>query len=202
MSSELPVGRRIIIVGSSCAGKSTLGERLAGLLGVPFVELDALFWKPGWVNSDDDEFMARIAEETAGDGWVVAGNYHRQTTPLTWPRADTIIWLDMSRPVTTWRVLKRSWRRWRSNELLWGTNREKFWEQLKVWSPTESLIAYNWSTHHEKRARYLAAMRDPAYAHVRFHHLRTPREVSGLLAALSTGAEYLRPTLATTHSEE
>jgi chloramphenicol 3-O-phosphotransferase len=65
-------GRRIIVVGPSCAGKTTLAERLAELLGVPFVELDALYWKPGWEESSDEEFVPRVMEATAGDGWVVA----------------------------------------------------------------------------------------------------------------------------------
>ncbi|MGE5588955.1 MAG: shikimate kinase, partial [Clostridia bacterium] len=64
-----PVGRRIHVIGNSCAGKSTLGERLARSLGVPFVELDALSWQPGWVDlnaTDPRELERRMSEATAG----------------------------------------------------------------------------------------------------------------------------------------
>ena len=40
--------RRVSVVGCPGTGKSTLGRQLAGVLGVPFVELDAIFHLPGW----------------------------------------------------------------------------------------------------------------------------------------------------------
>src|SRR5688500_3597481 len=46
------IGKRIIVVGSSGSGKSTLGEQLAARLDVPFIELDALYWEPGWVEAE------------------------------------------------------------------------------------------------------------------------------------------------------
>ena len=46
---SVQIGRRIHVVGNSCSGKSSLGERLAAALQVPFVDLDALNWLPGWV---------------------------------------------------------------------------------------------------------------------------------------------------------
>jgi adenylate kinase family enzyme len=171
----------VIVVGPSCAGKSTLAQRLADVLEVPFVELDALYWRPGWEGTPDDEFMGRIEAATAGDGWVVAGAYHRQTTPTIWPRADTVVWLDIPLRTTTWRILRRSWSRWRTRELLWGTNEEKFWQQLKVWSEEESLIGYTWRTHREKRRRYAGAMQDPAYGHIRFVRFRSSREADAWL---------------------
>ncbi|MGH2610790.1 MAG: adenylate kinase [Tepidiformaceae bacterium] len=186
------VGRRVIVVGASCAGKSTLSERLAGMLGVPFVELDALFWKPGWEKTPDDEFLPKVVEATSGDGWVVAGAYHRQTEPTVWPRAETAVWLDFPLRTVTWRILRRSWVRWRRKELLWGTNEEKFWEQLKVWSHDDSLIGYTWRTHGQKRARYTAAMADPAYAHIRFVRLRSQREVDAWLAGVEASLDESR----------
>ena len=54
--------QRILVMGSSGSGKSTFGRRLSELTGIPFVSLDALFWKPGWVASDNAEFGQRVAE--------------------------------------------------------------------------------------------------------------------------------------------
>ncbi|MGH7752955.1 MAG: adenylate kinase [Gemmatimonadales bacterium] len=180
--------RRVIVIGPSCAGKSTLGELLAAVLGVPFVELDALFWKPGWVGSADEEFMPRIKAATDGDGWVVAGAYHRQSEPMTWPRAELAVWLDFPLRTVTWRILRRSWVRWRRKELLWGTNEERFWGQLKVWSEKDSLIGYTWRTHGRKRARYTAAMADPVYGHLQFVRLRGQREADAWIGDLEAAA--------------
>ncbi len=171
-----PIGRRVVVVGNTSSGKSTLGERLASLLDVPFVELDALYWKPDWQPSTDEEFLARTAAATTGDGWVVAGNYSK-TMPVTWPRADTVIWLDLPLPVVLWRILVRSWRRSRSGELLWGTNTERFTKHLKLWDTEQSLLAYALTAHRRKQRRYVGAMADPQWAHLRFVRLRSAGEV-------------------------
>lgn len=178
-----PIGRRVIVLGSSCTGKSTLGARLALLLEVPFVELDALFWKPDWVETPDAEFQEKVLAATAGEGWVVAGGYHRQTQPVLWPRVQTIVWLDLPLLVSTGRIIRRSWRRSRDHELLWGTNYEKFWPQFKLWD-NDSLITFTLRTHRAKRRRYAAAMADPAWAHINWVRLRSQRELDAWLRSV------------------
>lgn len=178
------IGRRVIVVGPSCAGKSTLGAALAAWLGAPFIELDALYWKPGWQPTPDAEFHEMLRDAHAGESWVTAGNYFGHTVAVTWPLADTIIWLDFPRQLTTWRILRRSWRRWRSREVLWGTNTERFWSQLKVWDPDESLIAYTLRSHERRRMVMLAAMDDPQWSRVSFVRLPTPGSVRRFVAAL------------------
>ena len=131
------IGRRIQVIGDSCSGKSTLGAKLASALGVPLVELDALNWRPGWVGlnaTEPEEFERLIAHETCGDEWVVAGSYTRFCQQVFWPRLQTIIWLDLPLYLLVWRMLRRSWTRWRSRELLWGTNYDRLWPRLKVWN--------------------------------------------------------------------
>jgi len=96
--------------GHSGSGKSTLGRVLAGRLGLPFVELDALFWEPEWTPAPDDIFRSRIREATASDGWVVAGNYSAHTEDVLWPRAETMIWLAYGLPLLLRRLIARSWR--------------------------------------------------------------------------------------------
>lgn len=180
LHSRSPIGRRVHVIGSTSSGKSTLGERLARVLGVPFVELDALNWEPGWVGlnaHDPEEFERRIADATAGEGWVVAGSYTGFSQRVFWPRLDTVVWLDLPLPQIVWRVLARSWRRWRSKELLWGTNYESFWKQLAVWRREESLLWWAVTQHQRKRRGMLAYMADPAWSHIRFVRLTTSAEV-------------------------
>jgi len=54
---------RVVVIGSSCCGKSTTGARLAAKLGHPFVELDELFWGPNWQPKRPEQFasLARLA---------------------------------------------------------------------------------------------------------------------------------------------
>ena len=164
---------RVIIIGPSCSGKSTLGRDLAARLGAAHVELDALFWEPNWQEPGAETFRQRVRDATAaGNGrWVVSGGYVSRLLDVIWPDATTIIWLDLPKRVTLPRIITRSWRRWRTHELLWGTNYEVFWPQLKLWSE-DSLIGYTLRTQ-PKRSRELVALaaseRFPGLRWVRLH---------------------------------
>jgi adenylate kinase family enzyme len=46
--ASLPVRpRRVLVAGTSGAGKTTLASRVAALLDLPHIEIDALFHGPG-----------------------------------------------------------------------------------------------------------------------------------------------------------
>src|SRR5688572_10323261 len=131
--------RRVVVVGVTNAGKTTMARRLAARLGVPHVELDALFWEPNWTEATDDAFRERVAVAASGDGWVVCGNYKR-VQDLLWPRADTVVWLDPPLRVVLRRAVTRTI--WRSilRTNLWGTgNRERI---SNVWSEKDSLFKW------------------------------------------------------------
>jgi hypothetical protein len=91
-----------------------------------------------------------------------------------------MVWLDFPLRVTLPRVLARSWRRSRSSRLLWGTNRERFWPQLKLWS-AESLLHWNIKRHRPRRRFHEDAMDDPAWRHLRFVRIRNQRAVDALM---------------------
>jgi adenylate kinase family enzyme len=88
-----------------------------------------------------------------------------------------VIWLDLPLRVTLPRMVRRTWRRWRTHELLWGTNVEEPWQHLRLWEVNRNLFSYSVVHHRSRRRRILAEMRDPQWAHIRFVHLRSPREV-------------------------
>lgn len=67
----------INVVGTSGSGKSTLARRLAHRLGLPWIELDRLYWRPNWQGTPDEAFFAAIVAATASPGWVLDGNYNR-----------------------------------------------------------------------------------------------------------------------------
>lgn len=103
---------------------------------------------------------------------------------MFWPRLETVIWLDLSLPVLLTRALTRSWRRWRSKELLWGTNYERFWSQLMIWRKEESLLCWIATQYRCKRRDMAELMANARWAHIRFIRLTSTREIEQFTAAL------------------
>jgi adenylate kinase family enzyme len=98
--------KRILIIGSGGAGKSTLSRCLQKLLGIPLVHLDSIFWKPGWVETPRPEWKRIVCELVQGDSWIMDGNYSG-TLDIRIDACDTIIFLDLPRTTCSWRVIKR-----------------------------------------------------------------------------------------------
>ncbi len=178
-AEPVAIGPNISVVGDSCSGKTTLAAALAERLGLRHVELDSLSWQPNWTPTPDDVFLERVHEAVANPGWVIDGNYGRIIRPITWGAADTVVWLDFPLRVTLPRTLARSFRRWRTRELLWGTNRERFWEHFLPWD--RSLIWWTLKSHRRRRIAYSAAMTDPQWEGTQFIRLRSPAEVEPFL---------------------
>jgi adenylate kinase family enzyme len=171
------LGPRVVVGGVSGSGKSTLAAELARRLGAPHVELDAHYHQPGWTAASDEEFCASVAAATAGDTWVVDGNYSR-VRDVWLPRATTFVWLDYRRGVATWRTVRRTARRLFLRVELWNGNHERLSNLFDPGHP----IRWSWSQHPGSRARYEAATTDPAWAHVEVVRLRTPNETARWLA--------------------
>lgn len=184
--TEFPIPRRMHIIGNSGSGKSTLAAHLADVVSVPVVELDALNWEPGWVGlneTDPGEFERRIGKATSGDAWIVAGSYSGFAKRVFWDRAEYVVWLDFPVPILILRVLKRAWQRWRTRELLWGTNYERFWPHLAAWRK-ESLVWWIVTQQNRKRREMRAAMADPKWAHIKFVRLTSLVEIERFMALL------------------
>jgi adenylate kinase family enzyme len=59
--------KKVLVIGSGGAGKSTFAKRLAAKTGLPLLHLDALFWHPGWVETPKDEWLRRIEHLSADE---------------------------------------------------------------------------------------------------------------------------------------
>jgi adenylate kinase family enzyme len=174
--------RRMLVLGVTGSGKSTVAERLAARLGLTYLELDALYWKPGWVESDRDDFRARVELATRAPGWTLAGNY-RSVRDIAWPRAEAAVWLDYPFALVFGQLWRRTWKRWRTQELLWGTNREPLLAHLKLWSK-ESLFHWLVRTYRPRKREYAALFALPEFAHLRVFRFRHPRETETWEAGL------------------
>jgi adenylate kinase family enzyme len=174
--------RRISVVGNSGAGKTTFARTLATQLGVPHVELDSFFHQPNWTPSPLDVFRDQVTAALAGDGWVVDGNYS-VLRDLIWDRADTVVWLDLPRPVVMRQVIARTLRRMATRETLWNGNRER-WRNIVCLDPDKSIIMWAWNQHEKYRERYAAASVEPAYRHLTFVRLTSRKEMQRFAADL------------------
>lgn len=118
--------KRISVVGTSGSGKTTFAGKLAEILSVPHIELDALHWEADWVEAANEVFRSRVREAARADRWVIDGNYSSRARDLVWERADTVVWLDYSFPVIFSRVVGRTFRRLVSGEECCNGNRERW----------------------------------------------------------------------------
>ena len=168
------VYKRIVVIGVTGCGKSVLAEKLAQKLDLNFIELDALYWKPGWVDSDLEEFHQKVEEATRAPAWALAGNYNN-ARDLIWPRAEAVIWLDYPFPLVFERLVKRTLQRWWTQESLWGTNYERLLPQLKIWSKNS---LFYWQVYSYRRHKwfYPQLIASPEYSHLKFFHFKRPRE--------------------------
>jgi adenylate kinase family enzyme len=147
--------QRVAIVSGPGAGKSTL----ARALGLPHVELDALWWESGWRQTPLDLFQARVREVVDGDAWVIDGFYVEEAgVPIVWARADTLVWLDLPRQRCVPRAVRRSLGQVVRRVELWNGNRQRasvltpfsVWRLWRRW-PTypatieRALAAHDWS---------------------------------------------------------
>jgi adenylate kinase family enzyme len=123
----------IVIVGSTGCGKTTLAGKLAQKLALEHVELDALYWEADWTGVPREIFRARVEQAVSVPGWVCDGNY-RNARDILWPRAQALIWLDYPFMTIFWRLLRRTWRDWRTQEPLCNGNHEVIWRHFKLWS--------------------------------------------------------------------
>jgi adenylate kinase family enzyme len=133
--------KKVLVIGSSGAGKSTFTRRLGEATGLPVVHLDKLFWHPNWVETSKDEWVIKVEEALKGDSWIMDGNFSG-TLAMRLEACDAVIFLDMPHVVCVYRVLKRValYRKGSRPDMAEGCDEKFDWEFLKwVWNyPTRS----------------------------------------------------------------
>ena len=98
--------KKIVILGNSGAGKTTLALQLQQQLNLPLYHLDQLWWLPGWKEDTRENFDRKLGEILRKDSWIIDGEYTR-TLAERLKFADTAILLDYPSILCLWRTLKR-----------------------------------------------------------------------------------------------
>ena len=178
--TERAIGDRIVVIGTTGAGKTTMAGRLSSKFGIPHIEIDALFWKPNWGETPDDEFLPKVEQATRGDRWVIDGNYSR-TRSIVWRRAETVVWLDYRFVRIFFQLLRRTLRRCVTREELWENCYEGFGSAV---FSRDSILVWLFKTYARRRRNVPVVLADPAYRHLTVHRFRTPRQARRWFDAL------------------
>lgn len=172
--------RRIVILGTTGSGKTTLSRRLSQMLNVPTVELDAIRHGPNWAETPDDVFRQRVAASLSSEDWVVDGNYSL-ARDIIWPHATTLVWLDYSFPLVFWRLFWRTMTRGIMRTRLWNDNREDLWRHFLT---KDSLFLWAFRTHWSRRKSLAAVLDSPDYRHIEVLRFKSARETREWLERL------------------
>jgi len=177
---------RIVVIGTSGAGKTMMASGIASALNLPCIELDRLHWGPNWnalSQTNPDEFVRRVRSAISADAWVSDGNY-AVVRDLIWRRATHLIWLDYSRAIIMYRVIKRSIARAFDQTELWAGNREDW----RNWLQPSHPIRWAWSTWKERRSRFERLLDGTQYGHLTVIRLRRPSDQATVLNQLKKSA--------------
>ncbi|HMM93723.1 adenylate kinase [Phycicoccus sp.] len=145
---DLARHRRVVILGVTGSGKSSLAVRLAAVGGLPYVAVDDLMWRPGWVQLDAAGQVEAVRPHAEGPTWVMDAVWSA-TRELVLGRTDLVIALDYPRRVSLGRLLNRTLRRLRDHEEVCGGNTESWRQTLS----RDSIVAWHVRSYRRKHAQ-------------------------------------------------
>ena len=169
--------RRIAVVGPVAAGKSTLSAAISAHTGLPRIDLDDLFWGPGWTPQDTGLFHQGVEERLATAAWIADGNYGGEVAEMLLSRAELLVWLDLPLRVCLPRLLTRSLRRAATGEELFAGNRETFGHLLT----RDSILRWGPAHHHQHRRRWAQRLHPDHTAGLEVLRLEHPSAVAAQL---------------------
>ena len=170
--STPPLMDRIVIVGTSCSGKTTLARQLAQRLGSVHIEADAIHWLRNWEPRSHEEFQSLMSVAVAAERWVIDGNYSK-VRDIVWGRATTIVWLNYPFATVWRRALSRTIRRVVRGEELFSGNRETFRHSFMS---RDSILLWVLQTYRSNRIRYRKIFAEKPFPGLEMIELRSLQE--------------------------
>lgn len=162
-----PPALRVLVIGTSGAGKSTFAQALAARTGIAWHELDLINWRPGWHDRHTHEpaaFLADVDAATAAGNWVVSGGYST-TRPIILPRLTDLVWLDLPRWQVMAQVINRSLRRAAGDQEVFPGCHEHWSRLLRRDHP----IRWAWNHHAPNRLKFAGQAQAAAAFGARVH---------------------------------
>ena len=165
--------KKVLLIGSCGAGKSTFSKRLHSITHLNLIHLDTYYHKPNWGKPSVEEWQAINEELVKGDNWILDGNYGG-TMEFRMQHADTVIWLDLPRIVCTYRILKRTlqYRNQTRSDMAEGCNERFDWEFTK----------YVWNFKRDKNP--LLGIRIKKYKHLKQFRLKSKTDIENFFSEL------------------
>lgn len=159
--------KKVIVVGSSGAGKTYFSRRLSRALGIELIHIDRVYWGANWTEPTKDEWKDRLGQLLRRDSWVIDGNY-TNTLDMRLAACDTVIFLDIRRTLCTWRVIRRTMRFYRRNR---PDMADGCLERFDL-----PFLAFVWNYPEKTRPKIMSLIEKHKES-TNFIHLRSPRAV-------------------------
>ncbi|CAD5107619.1 P-loop NTPase family protein [Zestomonas carbonaria] len=171
--------KRILIIGPGGSGKSTLSAMLGRRLAIPVIHMDALYWRPGWVEPERPDWQACVEALCQREQWVMDGNYSG-TLAQRLAACDTVIFLDLPRLLCLWGAL---WRGFRYR----GRTRPDMAEGCPEQLPSLEFLGWIWNYPKRSRPKVLELLEAHGQGR-RIIRLRSRREVRQFLLDVDKNA--------------
>jgi adenylate kinase family enzyme len=168
----------VVVIGMAGSGKSVFSRALSARSGLPLIQLDVHYWKPGWVRPSEAEWREKQRIILAGDAWIADGNYY-ETADLQLQRADTVVLLDTPWWICAARAFRRGLRKPEGampvgcEDSAMRRLRDEWW-----------LVGRIWRGRHSEPAEARAIVSQHG-AHTTLHVLRSRSEVMDFLARVT-----------------
>lgn len=99
---------KIVLIGYSASGKSTLAQKLGKLYAAPVLHLDAVHHLPNWQEKDREVSRKEIeAFIDAHTSWIIDGNYTKLAYARRLQEADKIYIVALNRFACLYRAFRR-----------------------------------------------------------------------------------------------
>ena len=171
---------RVLVIGTTCAGKTIYARQLSRSLQIPHVELDELYWLADWIARPKEEFRTLVSEAASQNTWVMDGNYG-SVREVIWPGATSVIWLNYSFVTIGSRGLRRTVKRCVTNEQLYAGNRESI---SKAFFSRDSILWWLATTYSRRKRQYRILFDNDIYPTVTKIEFRSPGEAAQSLSVI------------------